>query len=449
MKNTSKKKATPPPFITSSLQQEAGRKLGFTTARTMQTAQQLYEGVNIKGKGQIGLITYMRTDSLRLSDDAVNEARSYIINNFGEGYLPKNPKVYKTKKTAQDAHEAIRPSYAELTPDSIKSSLTSDQYKIYKLIWERFIACQMKDAMLDVASVTINAGSYNFKASGTTVVFDGFTLIYTEGKDTEEEKLSKLPQLSKEEALEVSKIEGNQHFTQPPLRYTEASLVKALEELGIGRPSTYSPTITTIINRGYIVRNKKNLVPTELGKIVNSLMKEHFKNIVDVEFTASMEESLDLVEEGSRDWHKLIGDFYDPFMLTLKEAEEKIGNIELKDEESDVKCDKCGRLMVYKQGKFGRFLACPGFPDCRNTKAIVKEIGVKCPDCGGQIIEKKTKRGKLFFGCTSFPACSFTSWDRPTDEKCTVCGSVMFEKLTRGKKKYCPKCSEEIKENRE
>ncbi len=449
VKNTTKKKATLPPFITSSLQQEAGRKLGFTTARTMQTAQQLYEGVNIKGKGQIGLITYMRTDSLRLSDDAVSEARSYIANNYGESYLPKSPKVYKTKKNAQDAHEAIRPSYTELSPDSIKSSLTADQYKIYKLIWERFIACQMKDAQLDVVSVTINAGSYQFKSSGTTVVFDGFTLIYTESKDADEEKASKLPELTKGEELDTASVEGNQHFTQPPLRYTEASLVKALEELGIGRPSTYSPTITTIINRGYIVRNKKNLVPTELGTIVNSLMKEHFKDIVDIEFTAGMEEELDRVEEGAKDWHKLIGDFYSPFMLSLKEAEEKIGNIEIKDEESDVVCDKCGRLMVYKQGKFGRFLACPGFPECRNTKAIVKEIGVKCPDCGGEIIEKKTKRGKLFFGCTSFPDCSFTSWDRPTNEKCPDCGSVMFEKLTRGKQKYCPKCSEEIKENRE
>ena len=442
VKNSSKKKATLPPFITSSLQQEAGKKLGFTTARTMQTAQQLYEGVNIKGKGQIGLITYMRTDSLRLSDDAVGEARSYIANTFGESYLPKSPKVYKTKKNAQDAHEAIRPSYTELTPDSIKSSLTADQYKIYKLIWERFIACQMKDAQLDVVSVTINAGLFQFKASGTTVVFDGFTLIYTESKDADEEKVSKLPELIKGEELDAASVEGNQHFTQPPLRYTEASLVKALEELGIGRPSTYSPTITTIINRGYIVRNKKNLVPTELGTIVNSLMKEHFKNIVDIEFTAGMEEELDRVEEGAKDWHKLIGDFYSPFMLSLKEAEEKIGNIEIKDEESDVICDKCGRLMVYKQGKFGRFLACPGFPECRNTKAIVKEIGVKCPDCGAEIIEKKTKRGKLFFGCTSFPDCSFTSWDRPTNEKCPDCGSVMFEKLTRGKKKYCPKCSE-------
>ncbi len=442
VKNSSKKKSAPPPFITSSLQQEAGRKLGFTTARTMQAAQQLYEGINIKGKGQIGLITYMRTDSLRLSDDAVSEARDYILGTFGDAYLPKSPKVYKTKKNAQDAHEAIRPSYAELSPEDIKSSLTNDQYKIYKLIWERFIACQMKDAVYDVVSANIDAGDYNFKASGTTVKFDGFTLIYTESKDVDEEKETKLPELVSGEELAVQKLDGNQHFTQPPMRYTEASLVKALEELGIGRPSTYSPTITTIINRGYIVRNKKNLVPTDLGTIVNSLMKEHFKNIVDVDFTADMEEDLDLVEEGKVDWKKLIGEFYDPFMATLSRAEDKIGNIEIKDEESDVVCDKCGRLMVYKHGKFGKFLACPGFPECRNTKAIIKEIGVKCPDCGGEIIEKKTKRGKVFFGCTGFPECSFTSWDRPTNEKCPKCGGYMFEKLTRGKVKYCPKCSE-------
>ena len=447
VRNSSKKKSAPPPFITSSLQQEAGRKLGFTTARTMQAAQQLYEGINIKGKGQIGLITYMRTDSLRLSDDAVSEARDYILGAFGDVYLPKSAKVYKTKKTAQDAHEAIRPSYADLVPDEIKASLTNDQYKIYKLIWERFIACQMKDAIYDVVSAGIDAGSYNFKASGTTVKFDGFTLIYTESKDVDEEKASKLPELIEGEELGVHAIDGNQHFTQPPMRYTEASLVKALEELGIGRPSTYSPTITTIINRGYIVRNKKNLVPTELGTIVNSLMTEHFKNIVDVDFTADMEEDLDLVEEGKVEWKKLIGEFYDPFMATLSLAEDKIGNIEIKDEESDVVCDKCGRMMVYKHGKFGRFLACPGFPECRNTKAIVKEIGVKCPDCGGEIIEKKTKRGKLFFGCTGFPDCSFTSWDRPTSEKCPVCGSQMFEKLTRGKQKYCPKCSESKEQN--
>ncbi len=443
VKKSTKKKVSPPPFITSSLQQEAGKKLGFTTARTMQAAQQLYEGVNIKGKGQIGLITYMRTDSLRLSEDAAAEARDYIKNNFGDIYLPKSVKVYKTKKTAQDAHEAIRPSSSELSPDSVKDSLTADQYKIYKLIWERFIACQMKDAIYDVVSANIDAGEYNFKASGTSVSFDGFTLIYTESRDADEEKESKLPELCEGEELAVQKIDGNQHFTQPPMRYTEASLVKALEELGIGRPSTYSPTITTIINRGYVVRNKKNLVPTELGSIVNSLMKENFETIVDVDFTADMEEDLDLVEEGRKDWKKLIGDFYEPFIKVLSRAEEKIGNIEIKDEESDVVCDKCGRRMVYKHGKFGKFLACPGFPECRNTKAIVKEIGVKCPECGGEIIEKKTKRGKIFFGCTSFPNCSFTSWDRPIEEKCPVCGGYMLEKLTRGKEKYCPKCSEQ------
>ena len=443
VKNSSKKKNTPPPFITSSLQQEAGKKLGFTTARTMQAAQQLYEGINIKGKGQVGLITYMRTDSLRISDDATAEVRNFILSNYGDDYLPKSPKVYKTKKNAQDAHEAIRPSFVELVPDEIKASLTNDQYKIYKLIWERFVACQMTDAVYNVVSVNIDAEKYNFKTGGTSVKFDGFNLIYTESKDTDEEENTKLPPLEEGEVLDVSKVEGNQHFTQPPQRYTEASLVKTLEELGIGRPSTYSPTITTIINRGYIVRNKKNLMPTDLGTIVNSLMKEHFKNIVDVEFTADMEEDLDLIEEGKKDWHKLIGEFYDPFIATLNIAEEKIGNIEIKDEESDVICDKCGRTMVYKHGKFGKFLACPGFPECRNTKAIVKEIGIKCPDCGGEVIEKKTKRGKVFFGCTSFPDCSFTSWDKPTEEKCPVCGSVMYEKLTRGKQKYCPKCTEE------
>jgi len=443
VKHSTKKKNPPLPFITSTLQQEAGKKLGFTTSRTMQAAQQLYEGINIKGKGQIGLITYMRTDSLRLSGDAVLEARLYIEKNYGENYLPKSPNVYKTKKGAQDAHEAIRPSFADLSPDTIKASLTNDQYKIYKLIWERFIACQMKDAVYDVVSVSIDAGSYNFKTSSSTVNFEGFTLVYTESKDSDEEKTPKLPQLDEGDILDVSKIESNQHFTQPPQRFTEASLEKTLEELGIGRPSTYSPTITTIITRGYIVRQKKNLVPTELGTIVNSLMKEHFKNIVDVKFTADMEKDLDLVEEGTKDWHKLLGDFYDPFVDTLNLAEEKIGNIEIKDEVSDVVCDKCGSLMVYKHGKFGRFLACPSFPKCRNTKAIVKEIGVKCPLCGNNVIEKKTKRGKVFFGCSSFPDCSFNSWDRPTDEKCSKCGSVMYEKLTRGKEKYCPTCTKE------
>lgn len=441
VKQAKKKKSSPPPFITSSLQQEAGRKLGFTTARTMQTAQQLYEGINIKGKGQIGLITYMRTDSLRLSDDALSDARKYIEQTYGSDYLPDKAKVYKTGKNAQDAHEAIRPSYADISPDSIKTSLSNDQYKIYKLIWDRFIACQMKDAIMNVMSVNIDAGKYNFKASGTSVDFAGFTLLYTEGKDTAEEKTSKLPPLEEGEELAVSSVDGNQHFTQPPMRYTEASLVKALEEKGIGRPSTYSPTITTIINRGYVIRSKKNLIPTELGKIVNSLMCEYFKNIVDETFTANMEEDLDKIEQGGQDWHRLVGEFYSPFKKTLENAEEQIGDIEIKDEVSDVKCDKCGAMMVYKHGKFGKFLACPNFPNCRNTMAIVKEVGVPCPKCGGAVIEKKTKRGKIFFGCKNYPECDFTSWDKPTTEKCPVCGGIMYEKLS-GKRKYCPNCAE-------
>lgn len=441
VKQAKKKKSSPPPFITSSLQQEAGRKLGFTTARTMQTAQQLYEGINIKGKGQIGLITYMRTDSLRLSDDALSDARKYIEQTYGSDYLPDKAKVYKTGKNAQDAHEAIRPSYADISPDSIKTSLSNDQYKIYKLIWDRFIACQMKDAIMNVMSVNIDAGKYNFKASGTSVDFAGFTLLYTEGKDTAEEKTSKLPPLEEGEELAVSSVDGSQHFTQPPMRYTEASLVKALEEKGIGRPSTYSPTITTIINRGYVIRSKKNLIPTELGKIVNSLMCEYFKNIVDETFTANMEEDLDKIEQGGRDWHRLVGEFYSPFKKTLENAEEQIGDIEIKDEVSDVKCDKCGAMMVYKHGKFGKFLACPNFPNCRNTMAIVKEVGVPCPKCGGAVIEKKTKRGKIFFGCKNYPECDFTSWDKPTTEKCPVCGGIMYEKLS-GKRKYCPNCAE-------
>ncbi|MBR5506687.1 MAG: type I DNA topoisomerase [Clostridia bacterium] len=442
VQKSQKKKSSPPPFITSSLQQEAGRKLGFTTARTMQAAQTLYEGINLKGKGHIGLITYMRTDSLRIADDALNEVRNYIKDTFGEKYLPKSAKIYKTKKSAQDAHEAIRPSDVTITPESIKSSLTPDQYKIYKLIWERFVACQMTDAVFDAVSYGIDAGIYNFKTNGQSVVFDGFTLLYTESVDSEEEKVSKIVELIEGEELSLQNITPNQHFTQPPQRYSEASLVKALEELGIGRPSTYSPTITTIISRGYVVRNKKTLMPTELGMIVNSLMCEHFKSIVDVDFTANMEDDLDKIEEGKKEWKSLIGEFYSPFMETVTDAEEKIGDIEIKDEVSDTVCDKCGAMMVYKHGKFGKFLACPQFPKCRNTMAIVKEIGVSCPNCSSPVIEKKSKRGKIFFGCTNYPECTFTSWDKPTNEKCPDCGNILYERMTRGNKKYCPSCSE-------
>ena len=448
IKTAQKKKTSAPPFITSTLQQEAGRKLSFTSARTMQAAQQLYEGVNVKGKGQIGLITYMRTDSLRVSEDAVSAARDYILSEYGNEYMPKAPKVYKTKKSAQDAHEAIRPTYPDITPESVKASLTPDQYKIYKIIWERFIASQMTDAIYDTVSVELEVGKCIFKSSGSAVKFAGFTVLYTEGNDVDEKKEAKLPQLEIGDKPKTDKIEKEQHFTQPPSRYTEASLIKALEELGIGRPSTYSPTITTIINRGYIVRNKKTLMPTELGMIVNTIMCDNFKDIVDVTFTANMEEDLDKIEEGNLNWHKLISEFYTPFEKTLKEAEEKIGDIEIKDEESDVVCDKCGRMMVYKQGKFGKFLACPGFPECRNTKTIVKTVDVKCPKCGNDVIEKKTKRGKIFYGCSSYPTCDFNTWDMPTNDKCDKCGSMLFIRSGRGKKKYCPECDEKIKEKK-
>ncbi len=445
IKKANKKKVSAPPFITSTLQQEAGRKLSFTSQRTMQAAQQLYEGINIKGKGLIGLITYMRTDSLRVSDDAVAEARAYIENTFGKDYLPSKAKVYKTKKSAQDAHEAIRPTYPDITPESIKASLSPDQYKIYKIIWDRFIASQMTDEVLDTVSVDLNLAGYTFRASGQTVIFPGFSLVYTESEDIEEKKISKLPELKEGDTPSCEKIESQQHFTQPPARYTEASLIKVLEEKGIGRPSTYAPIITTITARGYVVRNKKSLMPTELGKIVNTIMCEHFESIVDIGFTANMEEDLDKVEEGKMEWKSLMESFYAPFEKILTEAEEKIGDIEIKDEVSDIECDKCGRLMVYKHGKYGKFLACPGFPECRNTKAIVTGLGIDCPKCGKELIEKKSRRGKVFFGCSSYPECDFTSWDRPTKDKCDKCGSMIFIKSTRDKRKFCPVCEGENK----
>ena len=444
IKEAEKKRYPAPPFITSTLQQEASRKLNFTTTRTMQAAQQLYEGVNIKGKGQIGLITYMRTDSLRISDDARNEVKQFVLDNYGTEYYPKQPKIYKTKKNAQDAHEAIRPSYVDVTPEMAKATLTPDQYKIYKLIWERFIASQMSDCIMDTVTVTLDVSSYQFKVTGSSIKFAGFTSLYSESSDEAEQKITKLPKLEQNEKLSAEKIESEQHFTQPPSRYTEATLIKSLEELGIGRPSTYSPTISTILARGYIVREKKLLSPTELGMIVNDIISEHFKDIVDVTFTANMEERLDEVEGGDRSWIKLIDEFYKPFSKELAEAEEKIGQVEIKDEVSDVVCDKCGAMMVYKQGKFGKFLACPEFPKCRNTKTIVKEVGVPCPKCGGEVIEKKSRRGKVFFGCTKFPECDFTSWNKPTTQKCEKCGNILFERTGRGKRLFCQHCESPV-----
>lgn len=435
-------RAPAPPFTTSTLQQEAGRKLGFTTQKTMSVAQQLYEGVKVGEIGVVGLITYMRTDSLRISDEAQKLARDILKENYGAEYITKVPRKYRTKKNAQDAHEAIRPTIVELTPAKAKADLTNDQYKLYKLIWERFMASQMSDAVYDTVAASIDAGAHTFKATGSTIKFAGFTILYVEGTDGEKEKEATLPELNAGDKPALSELIPEQHFTQPPSRYTEASLVKALEEKGIGRPSTYSPTIATIIARGYCVRDKKLLVATELGMIVTELMKEHFEDIVDEKFTANMEEQLDDIEIGSVDWHKVISEFYPKFSEDLKKAESKIGNIELRDEVSDVVCEKCGRLMVYKHGRFGKFLACPGYPECRNAKAIVKETGVKCPKCGGNIIEKKSKRGKVFYGCDSYPKCDFTSWDMPLNEKCSKCGSMMFKKVGRFPKKYCPQCND-------
>ncbi len=437
---TVKQKSPAPPFTTSTMQQEAARKLGFTTKRTMQAAQQLYEGVNISGKGLIGLITYMRTDSLRISSEFQFAARNYIKDTFGDKYITPSPRIYKTKKEAQDAHEAIRPTSLDLSPAKIKDNLSNDQFKLYKLIWERFLSSQMTNAVYDVVASVIDANGYTFKATGQSVKFDGFTALYTEGVDQKEEAEKKLPKLDVGDEPKLKELKSEQKFTQPPARYTEATLIKALEEKGIGRPSTYSPTITTIIARGYIIREKKQLVPTELGMIITDIMKEHFPDIVDVTFTAAMEEQLDMIADGDIDFHTIIDDFYVPFEKTVKNAEEAIGNVELKDEVSDVKCEKCGRLMVYKHGRFGKFLACPGFPECRNAKAIIKKLDVSCPKCGADVIEKKTKTGKTFYGCEKYPECDFTSWDKPTNEKCPDCGGMIFQRTGRFKGKYCENC---------
>ena len=431
IKNTQKSRTPMPPFTTSTLQQEASRKFGFQIRKTMQIAQQLYEGINIKDKGMTGLITYMRTDSVRLSDTSVDEIRELIKNKYGNNFLPESRKVYKNKSSAQDAHEAIRPSYPNLTPDEVKAGLTTDQYKLYKLIWERFTASQMTNAVIDVLTVDISAEEYLFKATGSKVEFPGFMKVYMESKDesnTEEDNENsesiKIPSLETGEKLIKKDIDSKQMFTQPPARYTEASLVKILEEKGIGRPSTYAPTITTIIQRGYIIREKKLLFPTELGKTINNLMKDNFKDIVDIKFTATMETDLDNIEEGKEKWRKVIGEFYNEFSKTMEVAEENIGKIVIEDEVSDIPCDKCGKMMVVKNGRFGKFLACPGFPECRNIKSIIEEAGVDCPKCGKNLIVRKTKRMKKYLACSGYPDCDYVNWDMPVkDSKCEKCGT--------------------------
>ncbi|HIV03065.1 MAG TPA: type I DNA topoisomerase [Candidatus Aphodoplasma excrementigallinarum] len=436
VKTTDIKKSPAPPFTTSTMQQEASRKINFQSRKTMQTAQTLYEGVDVKGAGTVGLITYMRTDSTRIAQEAQYAARDYITENYGASYAPKSFRNFKSRKNAQDAHEAIRPTDVTLTPARVKESLTNDQYKLYKLIWERFVASQMENAVVESTVTDIDAAGHTFRASGSKVKFDGFMKVYIEGTDTEKQKETALPPLVEGEELKLKNLENKQHFTQPPARYTEASLVKALEEDGIGRPSTFAPTITTILARGYVTREKKSLIPTELGRVTTNLLKENFKDIVDVDFTANMETQLDEVESGEIPWKSIVKEFYGPFDKEVKRAEEEISHVQLTDEVSDVRCEKCGRMMVYKMGRYGKFLACPGFPECRNAKPIRKETGVNCPKCGKPVLVKKSKTGRTYYGCEDNPKCDFMTWDMPiAGRQCPKCGGVLLQKNTRGAKK--------------
>ena len=449
VKKGKKNRSPAPPFITSTLQQEASRKLGFQARRTMKAAQELYEGVEVEGLGSIGLITYMRTDSLRISEDAIRDAGEYIEGRWGKKYLPAKPRHFKSRAGAQDGHEAIRPSTISLTPDQVKGSLTSDQYKLYKLIWERFIACQMAGCVLSTTQATIQAGKYLFKASGFHVAFDGFTALYEESKDEEEKAGKDLPPLEEGMKLKVKELGDNQHFTQPPARYTEASLIKTLEENGIGRPSTYAATISTITTREYVVREGKSFKPTELGEVITKLMKERFPKIVNVKFTAQVENELDAVQRGDEDWVDTLRKFYDDFDKTVQKAKKEMDGVKirLKEDETDVICEKCGRHMVVKVGRYGKFLACPGYPECKNVKKIVNDTGAQCPKCGGKIIERRSKKGRVFYGCSEYPKCDFVSWDPPSKEKCPVCGKTLMQKKTKDKRLYCvtPGCTFEGK----
>ena len=440
VKHGTRKRQPAPPFITSTLQQEASRKLGFQSKRTMKVAQELYEGVDIKGMGAVGLITYMRTDSLRLSEDALNAAEAFIKSKWGDKYVPSQHRHFKSRANAQDGHEAIRPTMIELEPSQIKDSLTNDQYKLYKLIWERFIACQMSECIQKTTQADIAINDYIFKASGYRVSFDGYTVLYVESKDTaDDEKESELPPIEAGTILRVKEMIPNQHFTQPPARYTEASLIKALEEYGIGRPSTYAATISTITSREYVKREGKTLIPTELGEVSTKLMEERFPKIVNVKFTAQMEQDLDTVEEGKCEWVKLLTDFYGDFDKTLKKAKEEMKGvkIELEEDKTDLVCDKCGKPMVVKFGRYGKFIACSGYPDCKNIVKIVNKTGVPCPKCNGDVIVKKTKKGRAFYGCSNYPNCDFVSWYEPVNEKCPQCGALLFKKKGKKPKLFC------------
>ncbi len=436
VKKGERMRKSPLPFTTSTLQQEAGKVLNFSTQKTMRIAQQLYEGIDIKGEGTIGIITYLRTDSTRIADEAVESAKDYISKNYGSDYARTDVPEQKGKsgKKIQDAHEAIRPTDIARTPSSVKDSLSRDQLRLYTLIWNRYVACRMTPAKYETTNVKIGAGEYRFSVSASKCMFDGFRKVYTESDDKEVSDNVVLTDLEKGMTLTLKDIEDKQHFTQAPPHYTESSLVKALEEQGIGRPSTYAPTITTIIARRYVVKEDKNLFVTEMGEAVNKIMKEAFPSIVDLRFTANLEMLLDSVEEGETKWKTIVRNFYPDLEEAVKKAEEELAKVEIKDEVSDVKCDVCGRMMVIKYGPHGKFLACPGFPDCRNTKPYLEKIGVKCPVCGKDIVIRKTKKGRVFYGCEAGADCTFMSWARPVDVKCEKCGSLMVKK---GSKLMC------------
>ncbi|MBU3189242.1 type I DNA topoisomerase [Clostridium bowmanii] len=447
IKKASKSKNPLPPFITSTLQQDAYRKLNFATKRTMSIAQQLYEGIEIEGHGIIGLITYMRTDSTRISEEAQGNAKEFIVNKYGEKYYPETPRIFKSKKNIQDAHEAIRPSNIEITPEIAKKTLKAPQYKLYTLIWNRYVASQMEACLLHTISMDIENGDYLLKASGSKVVFDGFRKIYNEDLEEEENNL-KLPELTEGDILSSEKTEGKQHFTLPPARFSEASLVKTLEENGIGRPSTYAPIITTLLSRKYVEKDNKTLEVTELGNIVNNIVSEYFKQIVDIEFTAQMENNLDTIEEGQEKWENIVDIFFTPLKKDIEIAEKEIAKITIEDEVTEVECDKCGKFMVIKHGRFGDFLACPGYPECKNTKAITKELEVPCPKCGGKILERRSKKGTKFYGCSNYPECDFVSWFEPTEIKCSVCGTYMVKRYSKTKGDFM-ECSNKECKNKE
>ncbi len=436
VKRGTRKKNPAPPFITSTLQQEASNRLGFQAQRTMRAAQELYEGVDVAGIGAIGLITYMRTDSLRISEDARALANEFIKETYGDNYLPDKPRYYKSRANAQDGHEAIRPTTPSLTPEKVKDSLTSDQFKLYDMIWKRFMASLMESCVQNTVKAEIKgateadeaAGKYcSFMASGYSIKFDGYTKLYDDGEDGRDEKI---PELSQGDSVKLKELSDNQHFTQPPSRFTEATLIKAMEEEGIGRPSTYASIITTIVKRGYIKRSAKLLRPTELGEATTKLLKERFPKIVNVKFTAQMESSLDEVGSGNEDYVRILHTFYDDLEKTLAKAKEEMKDVKitLAEDVTDIPCEKCGRMMVIKTGRFGRFLACPGYPECKNAKPLVSETGATCPKCGGKVIEKRSKKGYVFYGCESWPQCDFSTWDKPAGENCPECGKSMFKK---------------------